>query len=103
MFRIARSSVDDQPKQSQGSVDDERPRPCGRIFDASELLDRCDDELAVVVDEYWTHRIVNPHALSPAVDANVDRLDKSNKENRGVVPQYGDFHHEEYNQATNST
>ena len=32
-----------------------------------------------------------------------DRLDKSNKGNRRVVPQYGDFHHEEYNLATNST
>ena len=38
-------------------------------LDASESLDRCGDELAVVVDEYWTHRIVNPRALSPTVGA----------------------------------
>ena len=46
--------------------------PHGRVdeeFGASELLDRCGDELAVVVDEDWTHRVVNPRALSPTVDA----------------------------------
>ena len=38
-------------------------------LDASELLDRCGDELAVIVDEDWTHRIMNPRALSPTVGA----------------------------------
>ena len=40
-------------------------------LDASELLERCGDELAIVVDEDWTHRIMNPRALSPTVGANV--------------------------------
>ena len=47
------------------------------VFD--EELDasgRCGDELVVVVDEDWTHRIVNPPALSPTVGANVDGLDQ---------------------------
>ena len=43
-------------------------------FDASESLRRCGDELAVVVDEVWTHRIMNPRALSPTVGANVDGI-----------------------------
>ena len=46
--------------------------PHGRVdedLDASELLDRCGDELVVVVDEVWTHRVVNPRALSPTVGA----------------------------------
>ena len=47
-----------------------------KIFDASELLDRCGNELAVVVDEDWTHRIVNPRALSPTVGANVDGINR---------------------------
>ena len=34
------------------------------------------DELVVVVDEDWTHRIMNPRALSPTVGANVDGLDQ---------------------------
>ena len=54
--------------------------PRGRRVDeelnASESFDRCGDELAVVVDEDWTHRIVNPCALSPTVGANVDVLDQ---------------------------
>ena len=37
---------------------------------------RVDEELAVVVDEDWTHRVVNPHALSLTVGANVDGLDQ---------------------------
>ena len=45
-------------------------------LDASDLLDRCGDELAVIVDEDWTHRIVNPRALSPTVGTNVDGLDQ---------------------------
>ena len=45
-------------------------------LDASELLDRCGDELAAVVDEDWTHRIENPRALSPTVGGNVDGLDQ---------------------------
>ena len=45
-------------------------------LDACELLDRCGDELAVIVDEDWTHRIMNPRALSPTVGANVDCLDQ---------------------------
>ena len=54
------------------------PRGCrvDEDLDASELLDRCGDELAVIVDEDWTHRIVNPRALSPTVGANVDGLDQ---------------------------
>ena len=40
-------------------------------LDAFESLDQCGDELVVVVDEDWTHRIVNPRALSPTVGANV--------------------------------
>ena len=53
--------------------------PHGRVdedLDASELLDRCGDELAVVVDEVWTHRVVNPRALSPMVGANVDGINR---------------------------
>ena len=38
-------------------------------LDAFESLDRCSDELAVVVNEDWTHRIVNPRAPSPTVGA----------------------------------
>ena len=45
-------------------------------LDASESIDRCGDELVVVVDEDWTHRVVNPRALSPTVGANVDGLDQ---------------------------
>ena len=45
-------------------------------LDASESSDRCGDELAAVIDENWTHRIMNPHALSPTVGANVDGLDQ---------------------------
>ena len=53
--------------------------PHGRVdeeLDASEPLDRCGDELAVVVDEDWTHRIVNQRALSPTVGANVDGINR---------------------------
>ena len=43
----------------------------------SSPRDRCvDEELVVVVDEDWTHRVVNPRALSPTVGANVDSLDQ---------------------------
>ena len=45
-------------------------------LDASESLDQCGDELVAIVDEDWTHRIVNPRALSPTVGANVDGLDQ---------------------------
>ena len=45
-------------------------------LEVSELLDRCGDELAVVVDENWSHRVVNPRALSPTVGGNVDGLDQ---------------------------
>ena len=45
-------------------------------LDASELVDRCGDELAVVVDEDWTHRVVNPRAPSPTVGANVDGINR---------------------------
>ena len=31
---------------------------------------RVDEELAVVIDEDWTRRVVNPRALSPTVGAN---------------------------------
>ena len=40
-----------------------RARRVDEELDASEPLDRCGDKLAVVVDEDWTHRIVNPRAL----------------------------------------
>ena len=46
-----------------------RTRRVDEELDASESLDQCGDELAVVVDEDWTHRIVNPRALSPTVGA----------------------------------
>ena len=52
-----------------------RGRRVDENIDASESLDR-GDELAVVVDKYWTHRVVNPRALSPTVGANVDDLDQ---------------------------
>ena len=45
-------------------------------LDASESLDRPGDELVVVGDEDWTHRIMNPRALGPTVGANVDGLDQ---------------------------
>ena len=45
-------------------------------LDASKTSDQCGDELIVVVDEDWTHRIVNPRTLSPTVGANVDGLDQ---------------------------
>ena len=45
-------------------------------LDVSESLDRCGDELTIVVDEDWTHRIVNPLELSPTVGANVGGLDQ---------------------------
>ena len=44
-------------------------------LDVSESLDRCGDEL-VVVDEDWTHRIVNPRALSPMQGANVNGINR---------------------------
>ena len=53
-----------------------RGRRVDEDLDASESLDRCVDELAVVVDEDWTHRIVNPRALRTTVGANVDDLDQ---------------------------
>ena len=53
-----------------------RDRRVDEELDASELLVRCSDELAVVVDEDWTHRVVNPRAPSPTVGANVDGLDQ---------------------------
>ena len=37
---------------------------------------RVDEELAVVVDEDWTHRFLNPRVLNPTVGANVDGLDQ---------------------------
>ena len=46
--------------------------PRGRVdeeLEASKSLDRCDDKLAVIVDEDWTHRIMNPRALSSTVGA----------------------------------
>ena len=58
-----------------GSVDDDL---CARVdeeLDASKSLDR-GDELVVVVDEDWTHRIVNPRALSPMQGANVDGINR---------------------------
>ena len=53
-----------------------RGRRVDEELDAFESLDRCGDELVVVVDEDWTHRVVNPRALSPTVGANVDGLDQ---------------------------
>ena len=48
---------------SEDSDDAEPPRPMlMKNLDSSELLDRCGDELAVIVDEDWTHRIMNPRA-----------------------------------------
>ena len=47
-----------------------RGRRVDEDLDASEFLDRCGDELAAVVDVDWTHRIMNPRALSPTVGAN---------------------------------
>ena len=53
------------------------PRGCvDEELDASESLDRCGDELVVIVDEDWTDRVVNPRALSPTMGANVDGLDQ---------------------------
>ena len=46
-----------------------RARRVDEDLDASKSLDRCGDELAVVVDEDLTHRIVNPRAPSPTVGA----------------------------------
>ena len=60
----------------EGSDDVEPPRPYDEDLDAFKSLDRCSDELAVVVNEDWTHRIVNPRAPSPTVGANVDGLDR---------------------------
>ena len=45
-------------------------------LDASDSLDRCGDELAVIVDKDWTHRIVNPRSLSLTVGANVDSINR---------------------------
>ena len=42
-------------------------------FDVSDLFAVMN---SVVVDEGWTHRIVNPRALSPTVGVNVDGLDQ---------------------------
>ena len=64
-------------RSSRGTMLMSSPR--GRIdeeLDASELIVRCGDELAVVVDEDWTHQIVNPRALSPTVGANVDGINR---------------------------
>ena len=52
-----------------GSVDDDLCARMDEELDASKSLDRCGDKLAVIVDEDWTHRIVNPRALSPTVGA----------------------------------
>ena len=76
MIRIARSSIDDQPKRSEGNVNVEPRGRIGEELDASESPDRCGDELASVIDEDWTHRVMNPRALSPTVGANVDGLDQ---------------------------
>ena len=53
-----------------------RGRRVDEELDAAESLDRCGDELAVVVDKDWTHQIMNPRALSPTVGANADGLDQ---------------------------
>ena len=68
--------VDEFPKHVWAML---KSGPHARVdedLDASESLDRCDDELVVVVDEDWTHRVVNLCALSPTVGANVDALDQ---------------------------
>ena len=51
MIRVAPSSVDDQPKRSEGTVDVEPRDLVDEELDASESLDRCSDELALVIDE----------------------------------------------------
>ena len=43
----------------EGSDDVEPPRLWMKTL-TSESLDRCGDELTAVVDEDWTHRIMNP-------------------------------------------
>ena len=48
-------------------------------LDASESLDRYGDELAAVVHEDWTHRILNPRALIPTVGANIDGINRRRK------------------------
>ena len=65
------------PLRSRCNVDVEpRARHVDEDLDTPETSDRCSDELAAVVEEDWTHRVVNPRALSPTVGANVDRLDQ---------------------------
>ena len=59
----------------EGSDDVEPPRLWMKTL-TSESLDRCGDELAAVVDEDWTHRIVNPCVLSPTVGANGDGINR---------------------------
>ena len=48
-----------------------RGRRVDKELDAFESLDRCGDELVIVVDEDWTHRVVNPRALAPRWAPNV--------------------------------
>ena len=68
-----------------GSVDDEpRARRADEDLDVSESFDRYGDDLVAVVDEDWTHRIVNPRVLSPTVDANC-RLFRSTVKIRDYV------------------
>ena len=43
--------------------------PAPEEIQPSESLARCGDESVAVVDEDWTHRVVNPRALSPTVGA----------------------------------
>ena len=66
-YALASATFDVKSDAREDSADVE-PR-ARRVDEELEASGRCDDELFVVVDEDWTHRVVNLRALSPTVGA----------------------------------